>query len=179
MIGPIASLVTRPRRMPRTSTTAPLDRTPLTRLAEGDLHGLVGYQLAQAAIVTSQVFDDEVGRASKLRKVEYTMLALVQANPDVTARQLARALAVTPPNIAVWLDRLESRGLVQRSRSEADARMQHIRATAAGTALVRRCTQRLLEHERAVLDALSAAEQAMLVELLHKAAMTRKRAGSR
>ena len=165
--------------MPRTSITPPQDRTPLTRLAEGDLHGLVGYQLAQAAIVTSQVFDDEVGRVSKLRKVEYTMLALVQANPDVTARQLARALAVTPPNIAVWLDRLESRGLVQRSRSEADARMQHIRATTAGTALVRRCTQRLLEHERAALDALSAAEQAMLVELLHKAAMTRKRAGPR
>lgn len=165
--------------MSRKSITPPQDRTPLTRLAEGDLHGLVGYQLAQAAIVTSQVFDDEVGRVSKLRKVEYTMLALVQANPDVTARQLARALAVTPPNIAVWLDRLESRGLVQRSRSEADARMQHIRATAAGAALARRCTRRLLEHERAALDALSAAEQAMLVELLHKAAMTRRRASAR
>ncbi len=148
-------------------------------MAEGDLHGLVGYQLAQAAIVTTQVFEAEVGRVSKLRKVEYTMLALVQANPDVTARQLARALGVTPPNIAVWLDRLESRGLVQRSRSEADARMQHIRATAAGAALARRCTQRLLERERAALDALSAAEQAMLVELLHKAALTRKRVGTR
>jgi DNA-binding MarR family transcriptional regulator len=148
-------------------------------MAEGGLHGLVGYQLAQAAILTTQVFEAEVGQVSKLRKVEYTLLALVHANPDVTARQLARALAVTPPNIAVWLDRLESRGLVQRSRSETDTRMQHIRATAAGAALARRCTQRLLDRERDALVALSAAEQAMLVELLHKVAMTRKRAGAR
>lgn len=159
---------------------APLqDRTPLARLSEGPLHGVVGYQLAQATIVTTQVFIAEVGGAGDLRPVEYTMLALIHANPDVTARQLARGLAVTPPNIAVWLDRLESRGLVQRSRSKADARMQHIRATAAGAALARRSTQRLIDGEAAALAALSAVERAMLVELLHKVAMTRKRASAR
>jgi DNA-binding MarR family transcriptional regulator len=155
------------------------DRTPLTRLAEAGLHGVVGYQLAQATIVTTQVFNDEVGAAGKLRPVEYTVLALVHANPGVTARQLAKGLAVTPPNIAVWLDRLESRGLVARSRSEADARMQHIRVTRAGAALAARATQRLLDAEAAALAALSEAERAMLVELLHKVAMTRKRGSAR
>ena len=110
----------------------PQDRTPLARLAEAELHGVVGYQLAQATIVTTQVFNAEVGAAGKLRPVEYTVLALIHANPGVTARQLAKGLAVTPPNIAVWLDRLQSRGLVARSRSDADARMQHIRVTRAG-----------------------------------------------
>ena len=151
------------------------ERTPLVRLAEGGLHGVVGYQLAQASIVTTQVFNAEAGAAGKLRPVEYTMLALIDANPDVTARQLARGLAVTPPNIAVWLDRLESRGLVVRSRSETDARMQHVRVTGTGAALARRSTRRLLDGESAALAALSAAERAMLVELLHKVAMTRKR----
>jgi DNA-binding MarR family transcriptional regulator len=153
----------------------PQDRTPLARLAEAELHGVVGYQLAQATIVTTQVFNAEVGAAGKLRPVEYTVLALVRANPGVTARQLAKGLAVTPPNIAVWLDRLQTRGLVARSRSDADARMQHIRVTRAGAALVGRATQRLLEGEAAALATLSAAERAMLVELLHKVAMARKR----
>ena len=47
----------------KTTPPAAEDRTPLTRLREGDVHAIVGYQLAQAAIVTTQVFDDRVGHA--------------------------------------------------------------------------------------------------------------------
>jgi DNA-binding MarR family transcriptional regulator len=151
------------------------DRTPQARMAEAALHGVIGYQLAQATIVTTQVFTAAVGGKSRLRPVEYTMLALIHANPDATARQLARGLAVTPPNVAVWLDRLEQRGLIRRSRSEVDARLQHIRTTPAGAALARDATRRLLEGEAAALASLSSAERAMLVELLHKLALARKR----
>jgi DNA-binding MarR family transcriptional regulator len=152
-------------------------RTPLARLSEGAMHGIVGYQLAQASIVTDQVFNDRVGHSGTLRRVEFTLLALVQANPDVTARQLARALAVTPPNIAILLDRLETRNLVTRTRSERDARLQHLRPTRAGNTLVDRTVQLLIEGERQALNVLSAAEHAMLVELLHKVALARKRGG--
>jgi nucleoside-diphosphate-sugar epimerase len=107
--------------------------------------------------------------------VECTILALVQANGGVAARQLARALAVTPPNVAVWLDRLESRGLIERERSAADGRLQHIRIKVDGGALVSRATNALLEAEQLMLAGLSAAERAMLVELLHKAAQARQR----
>lgn len=154
------------------------DRTPLAQLTEAGVHSIVGYQLAQAAIVTDQVFDEQVGRDGGLRRVEFTILALVQGNPDVTARQLAKALAVTPPNIAIWLDKLESRALVSRTRSERDARMQHIRITRVGATLVDRSVQALLEGEQVALAALSAAERAILVELLHKIAMSRKRGDS-
>ena len=151
------------------------ERTPLAQLSEAGAHAIVGYQLAQAAIVTDQVFDERVGQRGDLRRVEFTMLALVQGNPDVTARQLARALAVTPPNIAVWLDRLETRGLVSRERSSKDARLQHVRLTRAGTVLVERSVQALLDGERAAMAGLSAAEHAMLVELLHKVALSRRK----
>jgi DNA-binding MarR family transcriptional regulator len=161
--------------MTRKPAVPAADRTPLAQLAEAGAHSIVGYQLAQAAIVTDQVFDERVGRDGGLRQVEFTILALVQGNPDVTARQLARALAVTPPNIAIWLDKLESRGLVARTRSERDARMQHIRITRTGSALVDRSVQQLLDGEREALAALSGAERAILVELLHKIAMSRKR----
>lgn len=159
--------------MPRAMASAPADHTPRARVAEAALHGVLGYQLAQAAIVTSQVFEAEVGGAQALRPVEYTVLALVQANPGVTARQLARALAVTPPNVAAWLERLQGRGLLRRQRSQADARMQHITCTERGAALARQATQRLLAAEAQALNTLSAAERAMLVELLHKVALAR------
>src|SRR5262245_56437446 len=161
--------------MPHKPALRSEDRTPLARLSEGGAHAIVGYQLAMAAIVTNQVFDERVGRGG-LRRVEFTILALVQSNPDVTARQLARALAVTPPNIAIWLDKLESRSLVARERSTADARMQHVRLTSRGKALVERSVQALLEGEHDALGGLSGAERAMLVELLHKVALARRKA---
>jgi DNA-binding MarR family transcriptional regulator len=160
--------------LPMPRSPAPADHTPQSRLTEGCIHPIVGYQLAQAAVATTQVFMRRVGRPLKLRPVEFTILALVRDNPDATARQIARALAVTPPNIALWLDKLESRGFIARTRSERDARMQHIRATAAGAALVLKAAAQLVEGERAELSALTAVEQAMLVELLHKIALGRR-----
>lgn len=160
--------------MPMRRSPDPADHTPQARLSEGCVHPIVGYQLAQAAVATTQVFMQQVGRPLKLRPVEFTILALVRDNPDATARQIARALAMTPPNIAVWLEKLESRGLVTRTRSERDARMQHIRATPAGAALALKAAARLAEGERAALTSLTPVEQAMLVELLHKTALARK-----
>jgi DNA-binding MarR family transcriptional regulator len=160
--------------MPQKPAATLAGRTPLAKLSEAAIHTIVGYQLAQATIVTDQVFDERLGHRGGLRRVEFTILALVQGNPDVTARHLARALAVTPPNIAIWLDKLEARGLVARQRSDSDARVQHIRVTRTGSALVDRSVQQLLEGETLALSALSAAERAMLVELLHKVALSRR-----
>jgi DNA-binding MarR family transcriptional regulator len=162
--------------MPRVAKT--MDLTPQSRLIEGCVHPIVGYQLAQATVATTQVFMERVGRPMKLRPVEFTILALVRDNPDATAGQIARALAMTPPNIALWLDKLERRQLVTRTRSARDARMHNIRATPTGDALALKAAERLVEGERESLSVLSAAEQAMLVELLHKIALGRRRAES-
>ena len=129
---------------PASAAAAAVDHTPQTRLAEGALHQIVGYQLAQASVATTQVFMVQVGRPLRLRPVEFTVLGLIRKNPDASARQLARALAMTPPNIALWLEKLEARGLVARQRSRSDARVQHIRATVKGAALVDTAAQRLL-----------------------------------
>jgi hypothetical protein len=64
----------------------PADHTPQSRLTEGSVHPIVGYQLAQAAVATTRVFMQQVGRPLKLRPVEFTILALVHDNPDATAR---------------------------------------------------------------------------------------------
>ena len=158
-----------------TKAPAPREQTPYGRLTEAGLHGILGYQLAQATIATTRVFMERVGEPFDLRPVEFTILTLVHENPGVAARQLADALAVTPPNITMWIDKLERRGLIERERSTTDRRAQHIRATAEGAKLTRQAVQRLVEGEEATLVPLSAAERAMLVELLHKVARCRKR----
>ena len=83
------------------------DATPLGHLDEGPLARILGYQLAQATVVTQRVFLSQVGSTFELRPVEFTLLALVLDNPDVNARQLSRALAITPPNLVGRLEQLE------------------------------------------------------------------------
>ncbi|MBN8487645.1 MAG: MarR family transcriptional regulator [Burkholderiales bacterium] len=163
--------------MTRKAALVPAERTPAGRLAEPGLHDIVGYQLAQASVVTNEIFRRCVAQPEGMGKVEFTILALVQANPDVSARQLAQALAVTPPNIAMWLDKLEQRTWIQRTRSARDARVQHVTLTPEGEATVSRCVQALHVAEHETMTTLSTAEQAMLVELLHKLARARGRPG--
>lgn len=163
--------------MPSTARKAAIpaaDRTPAAALDEGALRGILGYQLAQATVVTDRVFDERVGGPQVLRRLEFSMLALLQANPGATARQLSRALAVTPPHIALAVDRLSQAGLLTRERGAQDARLQHLTLTAAGLAALRRAVGALQQGEAEALASLSAAERGMLAELLHKAARARR-----
>ena len=55
----------------------PVDATPAGRLVEASLHHVLGYQLAQATIVTDAVFAERVGTPFDLRPVEFTVLCLI------------------------------------------------------------------------------------------------------
>ncbi len=152
--------------------------TPAGRLDEAGLHGIVGYQLAQATITTDRVFRQLVGEPFDLRPVEYTVMTLIQENPGTSSARLAQALAVTPPNITMWLDRLVQRGYAQRSPSPTDGRAQVLALTPEGARVAGQATQRLLEGEREALENLTPGERAILVELLHKVATARPAAGA-
>jgi DNA-binding MarR family transcriptional regulator len=155
------------KRAPRTQAT------PAGHLIEAKLHHVLGYQLAQASISTASVFMQLVGEPFGLRPVEFTVLSLINENPGSSLARLAQALAVTAPNITMWIDRLEERGLVQRERSETDRRAQHLDVTATGRQLVAKATQQLHDGERDLLAHLSEGERIILIELLHKVACSR------
>ena len=159
--------------MPNPSPTPP-DSTPAGRLAEAKLYGVIGYQLAQASIAAGRVFRAQVGDVFDLRPVEYTILTLVNENPGGSSARLAQALAVTAPNITMWIDRLVKRGLVERRPSTTDRRSQHLHASAEGARIAAVATEGLLDGEQAAFDHLSVGERSILVELLHKIARRRK-----
>lgn len=132
------------------------------------MHDLLGYQLAQASIVTTVLFERTIGVPFKLRPVEFTILQLVRSNTDVTLTRLARALAISTPAMKVWLDKLEQRQLLRREPSSSDGRSQQLRLTADGTQRIDAAMAQVLKADQALAQGLSAAEQAMLLELLRK-----------
>lgn len=149
------------------------ESTPAGQLEEARLHYVLGYQLAQASIVTNGLFAQVIGEPLALRPVEYTLLTLIAENQGGSHARLARALAVSSPNITMWIDKLETRGLVQRRQSDSDRRLQVLHATPQGLALAREATKRILQAERDALPGLTPGERLMLAELLHKVACAR------
>jgi len=148
--------------------------TPAGQLVEARLQQVIGYQLAQASIVTDEVFAQQVGVPLELRRVEYTLLMLVGENPGCTPARLARALKVTPANISMLIDRVEARGWVRREPHSTDRRSHHLHLTAKASKLAADATRRLVAGEAAALAGLSTGERAILAELLHKLASCRK-----
>jgi len=142
-------------------------------LDDSRMRSLLGFSIAQAAIPTFQVFDKHIGEPLQLRRVDFTILVLVDANPDTTQKQLARALRLSVPYLTVTLDRLQERGLLTRLRSEVDRRSQLIRLTADGAALLQRAEAIATTMEADLLATLTAGERAILFELLHKVAARR------
>lgn len=158
-------------RRTRASAPAGESQDPSVRdatLREDGLDGILGYRLAMAALATTAAFEGGVGQAFNLRPAEFTMLALIAANPGISARRLAQAIAVTPPFITVGVDKLAARGLIRRSRSATDKRSQMIEATDSGLALARTSAARACEEEGRLLQQLDADERVQLLALLRK-----------
>jgi DNA-binding MarR family transcriptional regulator len=139
-------------------------------LDDSALAHLVGYAASRAALEMRKVFSAHM-EGFDLRVAEFTILMLVASNGDVNQKQLGQALDISPPNMAVTLDRMVERGWVERVRSTRDRRAQHIHLTAAGRALAERAYRISQTMEESALAVLSQAERALLIELLRKIAL--------
>lgn len=146
--------------------TAALDQSRL-------LH-LMGYAATRASVALKKVFAKHMGPL-QLKAVEFSILVLVASNENVNQKQLGQALDVSPPNLAVTLDRMVERGWVERVRSTEDRRSQIVVLTAAGRQLVQRAEKIAATMENEALSVLSPAERLLLLELLLKVSHGRQR----
>lgn len=139
-------------------------------LDTADLDMLLGFRLALASVPAGRVFRRQIGEPFGLRKVDFTLLILLLANPGAAPKQIAQALALAPPALTAIVDRLAGRGLVERRKSAHDGRALELWLTDKGQTLARRTQAISRTMEDGLLAALSPAERAMLRELLVKLA---------
>lgn len=102
-----------------------------------------------------------------LSPVQCHVLHLIEPGQPMPMSRLAEALSCDASNVTGLVDRLESRGLVQRLPAPADRRVKVLDLTATGTRLrgelLRRMTGRRLP-----LSRLSADDQRALVRILER-----------
>lgn len=131
------------------------------------LKSFVGYNVRRAELFMRQDFD-RTFRRKGLRPPEFSVLVLVADNPLVTQAALAEALSIARPNMVGLIDRLEKRGLIQRSVDETDRRSHGLRLTAKGAALAEQAKAMASEGDVAVTEHLTPNERATLLRLLRK-----------
>jgi DNA-binding MarR family transcriptional regulator len=71
-----------------------------------------------------------------------TLLWLIRRNPGLSLAELAAEEDISPPALSGHVDRLETAGLVERVRSDADRRRVGLRLTDDGSQLLRRVRAR-------------------------------------
>jgi DNA-binding MarR family transcriptional regulator len=136
-------------------------------LDQSRLLSLVGYNCRRAYITIMPVFESRMAKYD-LRPVDFTVLSLLKANPNITQKRLSQAINVSPPNLATLLDHLENRGLLIRQRNPLDKRSQTLVLTSEGSRMCTKAEKTASELETEATAALSDAERAQLLRLLQK-----------
>ena len=131
------------------------------------LDTLMGYLATKAEVRLRRVFL-HVNKGTQIRPVDFSVLVLLATNVRANQKQLGLELEVSPPNMAVVLDRMEERKWIKRVRNPEDRREQFVEITEAGRKLADQAMQRTLEAEEGPLRRLSQTERRLLAELLRK-----------
>jgi len=131
------------------------------------LLSLVGYNCRRAYLNIMPLFAQRMEQYD-LRTADFSVLSLLRANPNITQKRLSQAINVSPPNLAILLDRLEERGLVVRQRNPLDKRSQTLVLTPGGARLCAQAESTAAALEQDATAMLSPQEREQLLALLQK-----------
>ncbi|MEL7044779.1 MAG: MarR family winged helix-turn-helix transcriptional regulator [Pseudomonadota bacterium] len=135
---------------------------------EFKLHAFLPYRLNRLAGHLSKALSAVYQERFDLSIPQWRVLATLQAEPDLTARDLVAATSLDKVSVSRALAGLVDRGLVQRSPHRHDARSSILRLSRRGTALFRRIAPLALAREADWLAPLSRRERDQFLQLLGK-----------
>lgn len=131
------------------------------------LDEVIGYALRRAQLKVFQHLINEL-EAYDLRPAQFTALTLIEQNPGLMQAELARALAIEPPQMVIMLNKLEALGLALRIRCKADKRSYGIFLSKTGETLLKQLKEVAIRSDNEATSALSTEERQQLLHLLHK-----------
>ncbi|WP_460136808.1 MarR family winged helix-turn-helix transcriptional regulator [Pseudomonas sp. S1_E04] len=131
------------------------------------LDDLIGYAMRRAQL---KLFQNLIGRLSDhdLRPAQFSALAIIEQNPGLMQADLARALAIEPPQVVPLLNKLESRALAVRVRCKPDKRSYGIFLSRTGETLLKELKAIAAQSDQDATAALDVDERAELLRLLKK-----------
>jgi DNA-binding MarR family transcriptional regulator len=137
--------------------------------ARYDVSESVGHQLFNLMTMMRREVEWRMA-ALDLTDAQWRPLWMLASGRTDTANEMARLLEMDAGAMTRLLDRLEAKGLIERTRSETDRRVVHLRLTDAGRAAVAEVPHVLAAVNNAFLHGFSEAEWLQLRALIARMA---------
>lgn len=132
------------------------------------LDAILVFRLRRIRDVLTHAFRRSSTEGRGLRAGEFSVLALIDANPNLSQIELARVGGFDQTILVGVIDDLEARKWVVRQQSEEDRRRRVLQITKRGKAALADLLAKALANERAARSALSAAEMRQFQHSLDK-----------
>lgn len=119
----------------------------------GAVSEIIGYRLRRAQV---SVFQQFMARFAEfgLTPAEYSVLALVGANPGSKQTQIGEALGIKRANFVTLINAVEQRGLTERRQPAGDRRSNALFLTEAGEAFIARANMVQAQFEAEMVEQL-------------------------
>jgi DNA-binding MarR family transcriptional regulator len=130
-----------------------------------DLDTLPGHYIRRLQQIAVAIFLQET-QVHGVTPVQYGALQAIANTPGTDQRSLASAIGLDTSTIAGVVDRLELRGLVQRSAADHDRRLRLLTLTDDGRALLAAIVPAMLRAQERMLDPLPKNQRAEFVKML-------------
>lgn len=135
----------------------------------GVLDSLVGYAIRRAQI---RIYEDFVESLAtwNITPPRFSAMLIISRNPQLKLTDLARILGIARSGAVLLIDALETMKLVARRPAPSDRRAYSLVLTSTGRKTLEAVTAAVCEHDARIAAALSAQEQATLLQLLGRLA---------
>jgi DNA-binding MarR family transcriptional regulator len=118
------------------------------------------FQQVCAAMIAEALAGEEVVQ------LEYGSLVCLEIEPGIDQRRLAEAMGIDPSNASLIVERLHSKGLIDRRVKDGDRRARELYLTSKGRKLWRRIRPKTSAANERVLAPLAPRERELLLDLL-------------
>lgn len=125
----------------------------------------IGLQIARTAKALSRAFDDTLVEAGGSLPT-WLVLVSLKSKRHGMQRHLAESIGIEGPTLTHHLNRMETDGLITRSRDPENRRTHRVELTDAGEALFHRLRQAVVAFDRRLRSGLKEDEIAVLRGML-------------
>lgn len=127
--------------------------------------------LAQVGALAASRFVKRIAELN-LTPAHANVLRVIATEPGRSHQSLSSTSGLVPARLAVILDELEQRGLIERRRHEKDQRLVALFLTASGQQFMGQLAAAGADHEREITGALNEDERRTLGAILEKLAQS-------
>lgn len=140
----------------------PSKRRPATM---DDVYTKPGYLFRRMQQIAVSIFVEEC-KDFDLTPVQYAALVAIRTHPGIDATRLSAVIAFDRSTLGSVLERLEAKGLIERSAGAEDKRVKLLFLTAGGAALLQRIMAAVDRAQDRILAPLKPADRKTLMALL-------------